>query len=785
MSEYDHDDKPIFIEKHIDKEVGNYFGRNEYFAESSGGSFLAQKSLTPQTESCASPSLHKASVDEPTWSAFGLEAAIIRGDEQAVRKMIEAGEDVNTETHGVYGSALWAAMASMKNSDVAIVKLLLDKGADINIQGGEYGDPLAFAAANGEKKLLSELISLGANVNAASGNYGNALQAASHKGHKEIARLLLDNGADANAQGGPFGNALQAALHGGHWEVVELLSARSQYRRLPSSLKGVPLVNQFVGRDAEMQRLEEYFHSKTPGPTTSSPITLSFTRRKVFVTYGPGGVGKTQLAIEFARRHLSRYSAVFWLNGSSKDRLKQSFVDIAYRLPQGQVTVDVAEALKHSNIDVGLVVEGVLRWLSLPSNQHWLLVIDNVDCDHVSNAKDPQAYDVKEFFPPADHGSILITSRLASLQRYGESLNVDKINDMQGETDIDEASSSKIPRERQPDFRTGSIIDNDLPKMDHLPAVVNPHDPITIPYLGGNEYDGLDFGGYPKRQNWQINALLDGDLQGRTHVKAAQFLQTWLYFGMLHVALRLSEDDQIHLGIFIRIDGRSRQKFITTHQLPHLLQTWHQRVKQMKNVEIYYKRFHECMEIVCGVWRDLMKTSSDRSNPQLLSHEVLLSIQILGAALDAGITSICGSGADYTWRIVPRSTWLMQRMISQGWCPNIVEQISRPCATFLYYASLLGPPRPGADHSGCSAQGRACLAANLKDGDRYVTKHVLEGCECEHVVISAQEGSLVADAIESGDIPVIHLRDDGTNLVVGTERYKASKPIDYIAISHV
>ncbi|KAK4951667.1 hypothetical protein LTR66_013831 [Elasticomyces elasticus] len=67
-----------------------------------------------------------------------------------------------------------------------------------------------------------------------------------------------------------------------------------------------------------------------------------------------------------------------------------------------------------------------------------------------------------------------------------------------------------------------------LYKMDHLPTVVNSYDPIAIPYLGGNEYDGLDFGGYPERQNWQISALLGGDLQGRTRVEAARYLQTWL-----------------------------------------------------------------------------------------------------------------------------------------------------------------------------------------------------------------------------------------------------------------
>lgn len=132
---------------------------------------------------------------------------------------------------------------------------------------------------------------------------------------------------------------------------------------MPFSLKGVPLLNRFVGRDAEMLRLEDYFHPKTP----------SLTRRKVFVIYGLGGMGKTQLAIEFAPKHQSSYSATFWLDGSSTDRLKQSFVDIASRLPQDQISTDASETLKRSKMDVDIVVDGVLRWLSLSSNRQLAL----------------------------------------------------------------------------------------------------------------------------------------------------------------------------------------------------------------------------------------------------------------------------------------------------------------------------------------------------------------------------------------------------------------------------
>lgn len=42
----------------------------------------------------------------------------------------------------------------------------------------------------------------GADVNDQGGEYGNALQAASTEGHEQIVRLLLEMGADINAKGG-------------------------------------------------------------------------------------------------------------------------------------------------------------------------------------------------------------------------------------------------------------------------------------------------------------------------------------------------------------------------------------------------------------------------------------------------------------------------------------------------------------------------------------------------------------------------------------------------------
>ncbi|KAB8290900.1 hypothetical protein EYC80_008536 [Monilinia laxa] len=62
-----------------------------------------------------------------------------------------------------------------------------------------------------------------ADVNAQGGEYGNALQAAVYKGYRSIVQLLFDREADINAQGGRYGNALQAAALRGHRSILQLL----------------------------------------------------------------------------------------------------------------------------------------------------------------------------------------------------------------------------------------------------------------------------------------------------------------------------------------------------------------------------------------------------------------------------------------------------------------------------------------------------------------------------------------------------------------------------------
>ena len=77
--------------------------------------------------------------------------------------------------------------------------------------------------------MRAALLEHGADVNAQGGPYGNALQAACSKGHDNIVQILLEHGADVHIQSedGLFVTALQAARSQGHDEIVQMIQLHS------------------------------------------------------------------------------------------------------------------------------------------------------------------------------------------------------------------------------------------------------------------------------------------------------------------------------------------------------------------------------------------------------------------------------------------------------------------------------------------------------------------------------------------------------------------------------
>jgi ankyrin repeat protein len=93
------------------------------------------------------------------------------------------------------------------------VQVLFECGANVNAEGGKYGNALQAACVESSAKTVRMLLEDGAEVNSQGGEYGNPLQAAcaGYKCSEDVVQLLLENGAEVNAQGGKYGDVFKAA----------------------------------------------------------------------------------------------------------------------------------------------------------------------------------------------------------------------------------------------------------------------------------------------------------------------------------------------------------------------------------------------------------------------------------------------------------------------------------------------------------------------------------------------------------------------------------------------
>ncbi|KAJ5811278.1 hypothetical protein N7474_007579, partial [Penicillium riverlandense] len=197
---------------------------------------------------------------------------------------------------------------------------------------------------------------------------------------------------------------------------------RGPYRTV-FTLQGMPASDRFVERLSDTAELEGCL----------LPRGLSRqTRRRIFVLYGLGGIGKTQLAADFARRHQALFSSIFWLDGRSEGQLRRSIAGYAHRIPQGQIPDRSRNFVTDSADSLNIAVSDVLDWLGRPDNRHWLLIFDNVDQDYEHDGA-TGAYDIRHYLP-GDHGSVLITTRLAWLAQLGGSKRLTKVDEELGKT---------------------------------------------------------------------------------------------------------------------------------------------------------------------------------------------------------------------------------------------------------------------------------------------------------------------------------------------------------------
>ena len=78
----------------------------------------------------------------------------------------------------------------------------------------------------------------------------------------------------------------------------------------------------FYGRTSELDKINKALDWKIPG---TKPL-------RTYTIYGRRGVGKTELALEYAYSNPAGFDAIFWVGCETGLILRQSFTDMAVRL---------------------------------------------------------------------------------------------------------------------------------------------------------------------------------------------------------------------------------------------------------------------------------------------------------------------------------------------------------------------------------------------------------------------------------------------------------------------
>ncbi|MEV6508186.1 FxSxx-COOH system tetratricopeptide repeat protein [Streptomyces sp. NPDC051642] len=161
----------------------------------------------------------------------------------------------------------------------------------------------------------------------------------------------------------------------------------------------VPLRNtSFVGRTALLQAVEDQLGARDTAAVLPHAL------------HGLGGVGKSQLALEYVYRHQRDYKLICWIPAERESLILTALAGLAVRLrltPAGQDGGGAPAA----NTAVPAVLEALSTGVSY---DNWLLIFDNAENVEV----------VRNYFPTNGPGKIIVTSRNPDWQRVATPLPV-------------------------------------------------------------------------------------------------------------------------------------------------------------------------------------------------------------------------------------------------------------------------------------------------------------------------------------------------------------------------
>ena len=128
--------------------------------------------------------------------------AVKQGDLEAAKALLIGGADLNTRAPCKWSApGKTALMLATARGSVGLVRLLLERGADVNAWGGqEQSTALMAAVEKGDTVIAQLLLDHGAVINATAREEWTALLLAVRAGDRSMIEILLAAGADANVR---------------------------------------------------------------------------------------------------------------------------------------------------------------------------------------------------------------------------------------------------------------------------------------------------------------------------------------------------------------------------------------------------------------------------------------------------------------------------------------------------------------------------------------------------------------------------------------------------------
>ena len=155
----------------------------------------------------------------------------------------------------------------------------------------------------------------------------------------------------------------------------------------------------FTGQETALTHLHSQFRADK-----------SATSMQTQAISGLGGIGKTQLALEYAHRYRNEYKSILWANADTIESLVSDYIALA----------DLLGLPEYKAQNQSLAVEAVKNWLSM--HDQWLLILDNVNDIPLA----------RKFLPRTRQGHILLTTPAHAHGETAQGIEVLSMGSVQG-----------------------------------------------------------------------------------------------------------------------------------------------------------------------------------------------------------------------------------------------------------------------------------------------------------------------------------------------------------------